>query len=69
MEALAHLFGNMVPKGWAFPAGPDGGSLTAEPVFAAAAIQPMILQDERPAFERASFMDKVLELASTDGSA
>lgn len=35
----------------------------------AAAVQPMILQDARPAFERASFMDKVLELASTDGSA
>jgi hypothetical protein len=69
MEALARLMDGNNPKGWTLPPGQDGAVLTAEPVFAAAAMQPLIEVNGRPAFERAAFFNKVLELASVDGNA
>jgi hypothetical protein len=67
MEALAQLFGGAEPKAWTLPPLPDGAIPTAEPVFAAAAEQPLIEVDGRPAFERDTFFAKVLELAAVAG--
>lgn len=67
MEALAQLFGGAEPKAWTLPPLPDGAIPTSEPVFAAAAEQPLIEVDGRPAFERDTFFAKVLELAAVGG--
>jgi hypothetical protein len=69
MHALARLFGDEHPRGWTLPEMPDGSVLTKEPVFAAAAVQPLTLKDGEVAFERDAFLDKVLELADEEGAA
>ena len=69
MEALARLLDGAEPEAWTLPPLPDGAVPTSEPVFAAAAVQQLIEVDGRPGFERGSFFDKVLELASVDGNA
>jgi hypothetical protein len=69
MEALARLLGGTEPKAWTLPPLPDGAVPTSEPVFAAAAVQPLIEVGGRPGFERSAFFAKVLELASVGGNA
>lgn len=70
MEALARLIESPHMKGWTYPKAPDGGTWTSEPVFAATAVQPLILNEAgKPAFEPRSFMHKVLELAELDEEA
>lgn len=69
MEALAHMLGGAEPTTWTLPARPDGAVMTTEPVFAAAAVQPLIEVDGRPGFERDAFFDKVLELCEAGGNA
>jgi hypothetical protein len=65
MEALARLLAQEGATGWTLPL-PNGGLLTQEPVFAAAAIQPLIEQNGDVAFDREEFFQKVLELAELD---
>ncbi len=62
-EALARLVESPVMRGWTYPTTPDGATWTSEPVFAATAVQPVILIDGKPSFEPESFSQKVLELA------
>jgi hypothetical protein len=45
---------------------PDGSVLTSEPIFGAAATQPLIESKGEVAFDRESFLAKVLELAEVD---
>ena len=45
---------------------PDGVILTSEPVFAAAACEPIVENAGEVAFDREKFLSKVLELAEVD---
>jgi hypothetical protein len=45
---------------------PSGAVLTQEPVFAAAAIEPLIEQDGNVVFDRELFLERVLELTELD---
>lgn len=65
LEALAHLLVDEDAPGWTVSL-PNGAVLTQEPVFAAAAVQPLIEQDGNVAFDRELFLAKVLELAELD---
>jgi hypothetical protein len=65
LEALVNLLVDEGASGWTLSL-PNGAVLTQEPVFAAAAVQPLIEQDGNVVFERETFLDKVLELAEVD---
>lgn len=65
LEALARLLAREGAPGWTL-ALPNEAVLTQEPVFAAAAVQPMIEQNGRVAFERDSFLQKVLDMADLE---
>jgi hypothetical protein len=65
LEALARLLVNEGAPGWTLSL-PDGSDLTQEAVFAAAAVQPLIEQQGEVAFDRETFLEKVLELADLD---
>jgi len=69
IKALVRLLINEGVPGWTLPKQPDGGTPTREWVFAAAAVQPLIEVGKDVAFERETFLKKVLELAETEGSA
>ena len=67
MTALANLLqtDEGIP-GWTLPQLPDGSIPTEKTVFAAAAIQPLIEVNGEVAFERDTFMTRVLELAELE---
>jgi hypothetical protein len=65
VEALAKLLAAEGAPGWTLPL-PNGAHLTQEPVFAAAATEPLIEQDGEVAFDRQRFLARVLELADLD---
>jgi hypothetical protein len=65
LEALARFIEDEGTSGWAL-ALPSGAVLTQKPVFAAAAIHPLIDKDNQLSFDRDSFLQKVLELADLD---
>lgn len=69
MEALVRLLKEEGLPGWTLPQQPDGSYPTAEAVFAAAAVQPLIEQENDVVFEREAFLKKVLELAEPEGEA
>ncbi len=67
MEALARLVGvnGDGTPGWTLLKAPDGGVLTHEAVFAAAAVEPLIFTRGDIGFAKKPFMDRVLGLAKT----
>lgn len=68
MEALARLVSEEGAPGWTLPRQPDGSIPTQHAVFAAAAVEPLVIRDERATFERERFLAKVLELAEPEGN-
>ena len=68
MTALARLeVGNPI-KGWTLGKTPDGAVLTHQAVLAAAATFPLSLdEDGEFIFERKLFLNKVLEIADSEG--
>jgi hypothetical protein len=62
LQALFRLLSDEGAPGWTI-ALPDGVLLTPEPVFAAAAIHPLIVLDDEVTFDRETFLVTVLELA------
>jgi hypothetical protein len=72
MNALAKLLrdGGDGAPGWTLAAkGPDGAVFAQEAVFRAAAVHPLIQQGNEWVFDRASFLDRVLRVAKSEGSA
>ncbi len=67
LQALARLLEEHGAPGWALPPQADGAIPTQEWVFAAAAVQPLVLINEEPSFEHEPFLNKVLELAEVEG--
>lgn len=65
MEALSQLLVSEGSTGWTLPVS-DGRVLTEEPVFAAAANEPLIVNGKRVEFERTSFFRRVLEESDPD---
>ncbi len=61
MTALAHLIQEGLP-GWTISM-PDGGDLTREAIFAAAAAEPVIEKDGDVAFGRDSLLRRAFQLA------
>ncbi|MDD5058276.1 MAG: hypothetical protein PHQ60_10410 [Sideroxydans sp.] len=54
---------------WALPEAPDGSVKIAEPVWIAAATEPLLLTERDTYFEPTSFLERVLSLAEPDGNA
>lgn len=69
MQALVRLLADEGVSGWTLPKQPDGAIPVQEAVFAAAAVQPLVEIDNDARFDRSEFMDKVLELAESEGNA
>jgi hypothetical protein len=65
LEALARLLSEQEAPGWTLSI-PNGAVLIQEPVFASAAVQPLVEQDGEVAFEREAFLEKVLDLADLE---
>ena len=67
MNALAKLVEERDAPGWTLPKLPDGSIPTQQAVFTAAAVHPLVEQDGEMVFDRASFLDRVLEVADPEG--
>ena len=55
--------------GWAVPEGEDGSISIAEPVWEATAKEPLIFIDNEGAFNRKSFLNRILLCAEPEGNA
>lgn len=69
LQAMSTLLSARALPGWATPPSEDGAVLISEPVFQAAATQPIVMSNGRPAFSADAFVKRVLELAPAEGSA
>ena len=69
MQALARLLEDEGAPGWTLPKQPDGAIPAQEAVFAAAAVQRLVEIDNDARFDRGPFLDKVFELAESEGRA
>jgi hypothetical protein len=69
MEAMAQLVEDGSLPGWTKPAASDGTISTAEAVFAATAVEPLVMIGKRAGFDRESFARTVLREAEVDGRA
>lgn len=69
LQAMSSLLSERALPGWATPPSEDGAVLISEPVFQAAATQPIVMSNGRPAFAADAFVKRVLELAPAEGSA
>jgi hypothetical protein len=69
MSALARFVEVGGARGWTLPKSPDGGIWTKEEVFGAAAVHPMIQRGNEWIFDRDSFLERVLALAKSEGTA
>lgn len=66
VQALARFLDGDLMKGWTHPEAADGARWTSEPVFAAAAVEPLVEVNNQLTFEPTSFKRKVLELADLE---
>ena len=69
VQAMDKLLMSGVLPHWATPEQPDGAVLVAEPVWKAAAHEPLLLRKRDAYFEKESFLERVLSFAEPDGSA
>lgn len=70
IEALSGLYGHPWFRAWTLaPEEPGGARLIHEAVIEAAAIQPLIEVDHRPAFDPVSFFARVLDRTRSQGAA
>jgi hypothetical protein len=67
LNALAKLVKAGDASGWTLPSLSVGSIPTQEAVFTAAAVHPLVEQDGEFVFDRASFLDRVLEVAEPEG--
>ena len=69
-HALARILTQEGARGWTLAnRAADGGLFAQEAVFAAAAVHPVVQDEEGWAFDRESFLDHVLALAAPEGRA
>lgn len=67
--AMTRLIEAGVLPGWAVPQASDGSVNIAEPVWMAAAIEPLILGEDEAFFDQDSFLARVLSMAEPEGNA
>lgn len=67
MQAMSRVYEDGRIDGWTLPSDASGGVPTHDAVLAAAAAEPIALVDGRPGFDRRSFLDRVLEIATAQG--
>lgn len=69
LSALSEIIASNQLPHWALPTTEEGAVNIAEPVFLAAATEPLIFQDNEVYFDAGSFINRVLALAEPEGSA
>lgn len=69
LSAMARLIESGALPHWVLPKQSDGAVMISEPVFLAAAAEPLLLTRSDAYFDREHFVAKVLELAKPDGNA
>jgi hypothetical protein len=69
LMAMSSLLASGTLPHWATPQTPDGEIQVGEPVWQAAATEPLLLRERDAYFEKDSFLDRVLSFAEPDGHA
>jgi len=69
LEAMAALITSGKPSQGLVPETSDGGRMVAEPIFVAAAKEPILFTEKEPFFNAESFIEAVLRHSGVDGHA
>ncbi len=69
LEALARLMDQHGLKGWTMKGDEDAAEFVNGVVFTAVAQEPLVIIDGKIAFERESFLKRILKLAEPEGMA
>jgi hypothetical protein len=69
LSAMSKLIASGSLPYWCHPTDADGATLIAEPVFVAAATEPILFSEADAYFNEAAFVERVLELADEEGHA
>jgi len=69
IQAMNNLVSSGSLPGWATPEQADGSILISEPVWKAAACEPVIIGKHDASFDKEAFVDRVLSFAEPEGHA
>lgn len=69
LEAMAQIITSGALPAWLLPSNEQGAINIAEPVFIAAACEPLIFSESDAYFQQTTFVDAVLRYAEPDGHA
>ena len=69
IQAMDQLLVSGALPSWSTPKQADGSVLIAEPVWKAAAVEPLLLRGKTAYFDKDQFLTRVLALAETEGDA
>lgn len=67
--AMDEMIGLGTLPGWALPQQEDGSFLIAEPVWIAAATEPLVFTEKEAHFNPKTFLERVLSCATPEGQA
>jgi len=69
IQAMDQLLASGALPSWSMPKQEDGSVLIAEPVWKAAAVEPLLLRGKTPYFDKEQFLTRALALAEPEGDA
>jgi hypothetical protein len=69
IRAMGDIIDSHVLPGWTMPEQPDGCQMISEPVWIAAAEEPLLFENDKAFFDEEKFKEKVLSCAKSEGSA
>jgi hypothetical protein len=69
MKAMSAIIKSNELPGWAMPIQPEGYQMVSEPVWQAAAEQPLIFDERDAYFDKEKFLDRILSCAKPEGVA
>lgn len=69
LRAMARIIESNELPGWAMPTQPDGSQLVSEPVWQAAAEEPLVFLHNEASFNKQMFLERILSRAEPEGAA
>ncbi len=69
LKAMSKIIDSNELPGWAMPKQPDGSRVVSEPVWQAAAEEPLVFLEKEIIFDKQKFLDRILSCAEPEGVA
>ena len=69
LKAMSKIIDSNTLPGWSMPKQPDGSQMVSEPVWIAAAEEPIVFVDGTACFDKSKFLERILSCTDPEGIA